>query len=251
MPHVYTNEFFDYIEKGSRASARALIGLTQPWLNTGSVLDLGCGRGAWISEWQKSGVADVLGVDGDYVDRDNLAVPQENFHAADLTRPVELGRRFDLAQSLEVGEHLPEAASRMLVESLVRHSDRVLFSAAVVGQGGEFHINEKPLSYWQALFAEHGYQAYDCIRPHVREDASVEPWYRYNTVLYVNAAGREGLPQEVLETAVADGRRVPLAGSAAWRLRRGVVSMMPRPMVTRIAQAQAAFLVRRAQRATA
>ncbi|MCF6431570.1 methyltransferase domain-containing protein [Leisingera sp. MMG026] len=248
MSHIYSNEFYDYIDQGARSSAQAMISVVQPHLQAGSVLDLGSGRGVWLSEWIKAGVMDVAGVDGDYVDRDRLAIPREQFHAADLTKPFDLKRKFDLAQSLEVGEHLPEAASERLVDSLTCHADRVLFSAAVPGQGGEFHINEKPLSFWQEMFAARGFSAFDFARPQLKDIDGVEPWYRYNTVLYANAAGRKNLPQAVLAAEVPAGQNVPLAGSLGWRMRRGIVSLMPQPVVTRIAQGRAAVLARRARR---
>ncbi|WP_338045789.1 GtrA family protein [Parasedimentitalea marina] len=249
MPHIYSNQFYDYIDAGARTSAQAMISVVQPWLNAKSVVDLGSGRGVWTDEWTKAGVLDVAAVDGDYVDRDRLAVPKDKFHAADLTKTVDLGRRFDLAQSLEVGEHLAENASKALVESLTRHADRVLFSAAVPGQGGEFHINEKPLSFWQDLFASHGYTPFDCVRPQLKGTAGVEPWYRYNTVLYANAAGRDGLPAEVIACEIPVGQKVPLAGSLGWRMRRGIVSLMPRGLVTKFAQVRAAYLTNRARKA--
>lgn len=248
MSHVYSNEFYDYIDKGARSSAQAMISVVQPWLNCHSVLDLGSGRGVWLSEWQQAGVTELAGVDGDYVDRGRLAIDPVQFHAADLTQSFNLGRRFDLAQSLEVGEHLPTEASATLVDSLTAHADRVLFSAAVTGQGGEFHINEQPLSFWQDLFAERGYSAFDCVRPRLRSMAGLEPWYRYNTILYVNETGRRGLPQEVLDSEIPADTPVPLAGSLSWRMRRGVVSLMPRAMVTEIAKGRAALIARQAQR---
>lgn len=247
MKHIYSNEFFDYIDAGARQSAQRMIHLVQPWLNAQSVVDLGSGRGVWLHEWMNAGVSEVLAADGDYVDRDRLAVPAESFHACDLTQPLDLGRRYDLAQSLEVGEHLPNSASETLVESLTRHSDRVLFSAAVPGQGGEFHINERPLAFWQGLFADQGYSAFDCVRPALKDDDDVENWYRYNTILYVNEAGRKTLPQEVLTTEVPAGTQVQNRGHLAWRLRRVVVAFLPRSLVTKIAQMRAARLVRRAQ----
>lgn len=194
----------------------------------------------------QSGVADVLAVDGDYVNVDQLAVPRGNFMAADLTAPVCTDRRFDLAQSLEVGEHLPTSASETLVDSLTRASDRVLFSAAVNGQGGEFHVNEQPLAFWQGLFAARGYTAYDCVRPHLSKNREIEPWYRYNTVLYVNEAGRAGLPAAVTDHAVGAGVPVQNGGDAMWRLRRNVVSLLPQGTVTRIAQARAGIIAARA-----
>ncbi len=248
MAHIYSNQFFDYIDAGAKSSAQHMISVVQPLLEVRSIVDLGSGRGVWLREWAAAGVADITGVDGDYVDRENLAIPTDAFHATDLTKPLDLGRRFDLAQSLEVGEHLPETAANILVDSLTKHSDRVLFSAAVTGQGGEFHINEKPLSFWQDIFAERGYTAFDCVRPHLKSVWDVEPWYKYNTILYVNKAGLKGLPEEVLITEVPVGAPVPNGGNASWRLRRAIVSLLPRSMVTWIAQMNAAWKVRRLKR---
>ncbi len=250
MSHIYNNTFFDYIDGGARTSAQRMIETVQPWLNPRSVLDLGCGRGVWLAEWEAAGVDRLLGVDGDYVDQSQLAIASEKYMAADLTKPVRTHDRFDLAQSLEVGEHLPEEAAETLVASLVRGSDRVLFSAAVTGQGGEFHVNEQPLHFWQHLFALHGYTAFDCVRPELADKRDVEPWYRYNTVLYVNEAGRVGLPEEVLATEVAHGEKVENGGDMLWRMRRGIVQHLPRGMVTQIAQTRAAYLARAAQRQT-
>lgn len=250
MTHVYNNTFFDYIDQGAQQSARSLIEKMGPILQPKSVLDLGCGRGVWLNEWTQSGVQAVAGVDGDYVDRSQLAIPEESFIAADLTQPVETGRRFDLAQSLEVGEHLPGSASETLVDSLTSAADRVLFSAAVVGQGGEFHINERPLSFWQGLFAERGYQAIDCVRPMLRDASSVEPWYRFNTVLYVNEAGKQGLTDDVLRHAAPHNQKLADGGNVMWKLRRSAVSHLPQHTVTRIAQARAWLIAARAARTT-
>lgn len=251
MTHVYNDTFFDYIDQGARRSAQALIGLMSDWLAPSSVLDLGCGRGVWLDEWTQAGARDVLGVDGDYVNRATLAIPQASFMSADLTAPLTLQRRFDLAQSLEVGEHLPTPASDVLVDSLTRAADRVLFSAAVVGQGGEFHVNEQPLSFWQDKFAARGFHAYDCLRPHLKTRRDVEPWYRYNTVLYVNAAGQQDLPDAIRDHAVPAGQPVEDAGDLGWRLRRKIVSRLPQGTVTRIAQIRASVLAAKAGRRTA
>jgi hypothetical protein len=242
MSHIYSNEFFDYIDQGARRSANSLIRCLQSKIKPESVIDFGCGRGVWLSEWAAAGCTDIAGVDGDYVDRERLAIPVDAFFGKDLVQPIDLGRRFDLAQSLEVGEHLPHEASVSLVQSLTTHSDLVLFSAAVPGQGGEFHINEQPLSFWQDLFAERGYTAYDCLRPELFGDTSIEPWYRYNSVLYANDAGAAKLPPEVLKTKT-DGA-LKEVGSFGWNLRKMVVRRLPRTTVTAIAQARASIIAR-------
>ena len=246
MTHIYSDTFFNYIDQGARRSAKVLIGLLNGWIAPQSVLDLGCGRGVWLDEWHAAGASRVLGVDGDYVNRDTLAIDASSFHAADLTSPLDFATRFNLAQSLEVGEHLPTAASDALVDSLCAGSDRVLFSAAVVGQGGEFHVNEQPLSFWQEKFAARGYRAYDCLRPHLQGNTDVEPWYRYNAVFYANEVGAKDLPDAITRHRLKDGEAVKDAGGLAWSLRKAVVARLPQQTVTQIAQFRAARIAARA-----
>ena len=91
MSHIYSDTFFDYINQSARASAKPFVSLLFPLLKPSSVIDLGSGRGVWMDEWRKGGAGDVLAVDGDYVDRAQLAVAPEQFMAADLTQPVVAG----------------------------------------------------------------------------------------------------------------------------------------------------------------
>ncbi|MEO0623534.1 MAG: methyltransferase domain-containing protein [Pseudomonadota bacterium] len=242
MSYVYDSDFFDYIDGGVRRSATAMIGDALSPLAPGSVLDVGCGRGLWLSVWQAAGVSDVTGVDGDYVERSRLAIPEAQFVAADLTEPVDLGRRFDVVQSLEVAEHLPPEASDRFVETLVRHGDIIVFSAAVPGQGGENHINEQPIETWRARFASHGYDAFDAVRPRLRSKAEVEPWYRFNTLIYANPDGAARLPSAVRAARLAPGTPVPTVGNLGWRLRLALVALLPRGAVTAIARVRAAAI---------
>ena len=67
IEHQYSHDFYDYIDAGSRRSARAVAGLLLPEMKIKSLLDIGAGHGAWAAEWLAAGVKDVLAVDGDYV----------------------------------------------------------------------------------------------------------------------------------------------------------------------------------------
>lgn len=232
--HEYTDEFFEYIERGSTASARRFSAFMTPLLDLESILDVGCGRGAWLREWRNAGVKTVHGADGPYVRQESLLIPAKDFTAVDLSKRFDLGRRYDLVSSLEVAEHLPRAASEAFISSLVAHSDLILFSAATPGQGGENHINERPLWYWQGVFAEHGYAAFDAIRPQFRHDALVEPWYRYNSILYASSARIRTLPPPVLASSV-DGR-VKEMGDLGWQVRRSLFRFLPTTVVTRLSK---------------
>jgi hypothetical protein len=137
----------------------------------------------------------VVGVDGDWVKSIELKIASDRFVAVDLSRSFDIGRRFDLVMSLEVAEHLPETASRTFVQSLARHGDVVLFSAAVPNQGGTAHVNEQWPSYWMERFADLGYSSFDCIRTQIWDEKHVDPWYAQNIFLFANQAGVARWPE--------------------------------------------------------
>ncbi len=246
--HAYSSVFYDYTDIGARRSAERVAALLVPVLGVNSIADFGCGRGTWLKEWSAAGVEDVIGVDGDYVVRSELNIPEDRFRAHDITRPLNLGLRFDLVQSLEVAEHLPAEASANFIDTLTAHGDRVLFSAAVPGQGGEFHINEQPLEYWRALFAERGYAPFDYLRPKLARDAQVQPWYRFNSILYVNEAGMAGLADEVMASRVADGTPFADHSDLSWKVRRALVGRLSPSVVNRISQIRTGMIARQARR---
>ena len=183
--YEYSTEFFDGQRDGSRRSAQRIVPLVMDLVRPRSVVDLGCGVGTWLSVFRQLGIKDVLGIDGDYVDRSMLEIPPESFQPKDLTKPVRLDRQFDLAMSLEVGEHLPPESARGLVESLVGLAPVALFSAAIPHQRGVNHLNEQWPQYWKAFFDEAGYVVVDCVRRQVWSDSHIQYWYAQNVLLYV------------------------------------------------------------------
>lgn len=181
---IYTQEFFDNHAIGSSLSARRLLPVVKEIVHPKSVLDVGTGNGGWLRVWEKAGAKDVIGVDGDYVDIDKLFIAADKFVAHDLTTPLKLGRKFDLVMTLEVGEHIDEKYAKTFVRSLTRHSEVILFSAALPGQGGTHHVNERWPSYWAKHFSSLGYQCYDVLRPLVWDNKDIEVWYRQNCLLF-------------------------------------------------------------------
>lgn len=234
--HRYGGAFFDYVDASSGRSASALLARLDLGFTPTSVLDVGCGRGAWLEAWKARGVARVMGLDGDYVDRGALRISPEEFRPTDLERPFDLGQRFDLVQCLEVAEHLPAEAADGLVASLVRHGDVVLFSAAPPGQGGEHHVNEQPIPYWIERFAAHGFHPYDCVRPVIRGVREIEPWYRYNALVFADGAGASRLGPAAVATRLRTGEPPAEYAPLAWRLRRGGLRALPRPLVEALAR---------------
>jgi SAM-dependent methyltransferase len=226
MP-TYDGAFFQYINKGSARSAATIIPLIRSYFKVRSVIDFGCGQGAWLREWRRSGAHEVLGLDGDYVDKGALLIDGSELLVSNLANPVDVGKKFDLVESLEVAEHLPESAAGAFVESLVRHGDLVLFSAAAVGQGGHDHINEQPYEYWRDKFLAHDYVLIDYLRAAVKDNRAVEPWYRYNILFFVKRDMIDSLPEDLLRHRVANADSVVDVSPYPYQLRKRIISKLP------------------------
>lgn len=239
---AYSSDFYAYNNRVAVASARAVVPHVAALLAPASVLDVGCGVGAWCHVWLENGADEVTGVDGDYVERERLLMGADRFLAADLAQPFNAGARFELVMSLEVAEHVPEASADTFVANLLHHGDVVLFSAAVPGQGGEFHVNERPLEYWRKKFALQGYECFDPVRPLLRDDASVAPWYRFNTLLYVAKSRMPALSPSILASRVDPEQPIPDDSPLWWRLRNGAIGLLPAFLTDALASARSSWV---------
>jgi SAM-dependent methyltransferase len=187
LAEAYGPEFFEGRSETVERSAAVVVPILCELLEPTSVLDLGCGQGEWLAALAAAGIEEAIGVD---ITREFPSALPFGYVRHDLTQPFDLGglpfpikHSFDLALCLEVGEHLPEESAGTLVDTITRHADTVVFSAAVPGQEGTGHINCQPHEYWHAKFAARGYEMRDEIRPLI-QDERVSPWYRDNIYLY-------------------------------------------------------------------
>jgi SAM-dependent methyltransferase len=181
----YTQDFYDSIGNHSIQSAREIVPVVLDIIPCKKVVDVGCGNGAWLKVFQKNGVKEILGIDGEYVNEDILLIPKNNFMPWDLKKKLQLNKKFDLVMSLEVAEHLPTESAETFVESLTNLGSVILFSAAIPYQGGVNHFNEQWPDYWINLFKTKNYVAVDCIRKKVWNNKNVAWWYSQNLFLFV------------------------------------------------------------------
>lgn len=231
----YGSDFFSYQQIGSLSSARTVVPFIRHHLKCASVVDVGCGAGAWVKAYMESGTPDVLGVDAPYLPPEQLLFDRSRFRALDVGKPFRLGRAFDIAQCVEVAEHLSPSCSETLVDNLVAHAPVVVFSAAPPGQGGENHVNERPYGFWRELFDRRGYRLFDFVRPQIRHLAQVEKWYRYNLLVFVRDDALDAMDAEAMATQLPPGHEVPDLSPLSWRLRRTLLARLPAPVVTRMA----------------
>jgi len=180
----YSNSFFEQHAAGSLASARTILPILFRYYQPRTVVDVGCGLGTWLKVAKELGAVDVLGIDGDYVDRKALFISEAEFLSADLRQEIAVARTFDLAISVEVAEHLPYERAATFVADLAGLSDVVLFSAALPYQGGTDHVNEQWLEFWAILFQRHGFVPCDFLRNECWGNPAVEFWYSQNAIVF-------------------------------------------------------------------
>jgi glycosyltransferase involved in cell wall biosynthesis len=184
VARLYNKAFFaDQIQGSARSASVVVPHILNLFPRVASVVDVGCGAGVWLREFQRAGVRRVFGIDGGQPS-DFLQIDPEHFARVDLRIPFGIKERFDLAICLEVAEHLPAQDAEKFIAQLCNLSDRVVFSAAIPGQGGTGHLNERWPSYWSAIFRQHGYDCHDVVRPRVWFDARVEWWYAQNILVF-------------------------------------------------------------------
>lgn len=176
--YIHTEDIHNY------TAARETVPFILNLFNPKSVADMGCGIGTWLRVFQENGINDVLGIDGDYVNKSLLKIDPKYFIPFNLEEKFTSDRKFDLVISLEVAEHLNNESSKIFIESLCTLSDIVIFSAATYNQGGQNHINEQEPLFWIELFSKNGYVCYDVLRPVFWENENIDWWYRQNIMIF-------------------------------------------------------------------
>ncbi len=190
---IYNDYFFSKQEKGSHLSAKIIIPLILNIVSIKSVVDFGCGLGTWLKVCKDNEILDILGIDGDYVDKKKLYIDRKYFRSHNLSEKLDLEKKYDLCLSLEVAEHIEKEKEDMFIDNLVKASDIILFSAAIPGQADKKigHINERWPEYWQEKFADNGFVMLDLLRPKIFNNKEIDWWYRQNIFLVIKEELKE------------------------------------------------------------
>jgi len=242
---VYNDAFYSEESKVSLRCAQQIVPLICERFKPSSVVDVGCGVGAFLKIFHNLGVEKILGLDGDYVPREKLLMRQEEFRPTDLSKPFSLDRRYDLVMCLEVGEHLDAPVADSFVQSLCQLGDVIVFSAAIPLQMGDHHVNEQWQSYWVEKFMKLGYQPFDIIRPLIWANSNIEVFYKQNMLVFANAAAIGRYPEFLKPESVAkDPKTYDLVHPDMYAMRVGTVQYLGN-FIVQMADANRAFRIRR------
>lgn len=179
---MYDEEFYATIRAGVQSSAAVVVPIVMDLLKPQHVVDVGCGEGWWGHAFMVAGCT-VIGIDGPGA-AVSTVLP-ERFVLHDLTESlITLGiTGADLVVCLEVAEHLPPDRADSFIADLCALAPTVLFSAAIPGQGGTGHLNERWPGFWVDLFESHGYAVSGALRWMIWDDDRVDNWYRQNLLV--------------------------------------------------------------------
>ncbi len=156
LTDIYKESFFS---RRHRLSWRAPIvcEAVMRVLKPRSIVDVGCGIGDYVAEFQTVYKIDACGIEGSANCLPYVVANVDRIFIRDLREPL-LMRSFDVAMCLEVLEHIEPEYVDQLVGNLSVLSDVLLVSAAPPGQLGHYHQNCQPKEYWHDRFLTGGYE---------------------------------------------------------------------------------------------
>lgn len=155
---IYDAAYYQHYSDGVAKSAKGIVLTIMRDFTPQSVTDIGCGSGEILAEFKSKGVKTV-GLD---LSEAALAACRKRglyVERFDLESRIDPDQYWisDLAISTEVAEHIPEQFADAYVKLLcILSRKNIVMTAAVPGQGGTDHVNERPNSYWIDKFEKIG-----------------------------------------------------------------------------------------------
>lgn len=192
----YDDGFWDFHETGDWEGFAAVV---MSHASPRSIVDVGCGHGLTLAAFTRRDAsmrlqgfeesapaiarATARGLAVERIDLTSLTADEAMAIAGRVSS-------FDLTICLEVAEHLPPwHAGRLL--TVLSGARTLVFSAAHPNQGGRFHVNEQPASYWIERLARREL-ALSARDAGFRRDVArldLPPWYARNVHLFERASG--------------------------------------------------------------
>jgi len=183
---IYNRAFFNKNLEWNIPIASAVADILISFFHPKSVVDIGCGNAEFLNKIQAKGV-EIFGFEGSQHAIDSCQVDKRFIQKFDLREVIFSERKYDLALCLEVAEHIESKFSARLVENVTLLSDTVVFTAAGPGQGGHFHINEKPAKFWIGLFLNRGFAFEKELTQRLKDEfknKNILKWYSDNLMIF-------------------------------------------------------------------
>ena len=159
--------------------------LSQWWEGRGTIGDLGAGLGMYIDFFKQEGYK-TTGLDN----IKNIGDLTDGIVAySDLTNPPDLyGQQFDHVLCLEIAEHIPVDLEKKFFQTLTGTAIcDIVLSWAVPGQGGAFHMNERPNIYVIERMEDYGWNL-DKVKTTKLRDLTDSHWLKKSLMVFERVA---------------------------------------------------------------
>jgi cyclopropane fatty-acyl-phospholipid synthase-like methyltransferase len=146
-----------------------------------TVVDFGCGLGDYAKAFKADGYK-VEAYDGN----PNTETLTDGIgKVLDLSKPFYLGKKFDVVLSLEVGEHIPKEFEEQFIDNITKHAKKhLIISWAVVGQGGDGHVNCANNDYIIGQIVDRGFKHNGKDSQTIRNAATNASWFSYTIMVF-------------------------------------------------------------------
>jgi len=146
-----------------------------------TVVDFGCGLGDYAKAFKADGYK-VEAYDGN----PNTETLSDGIgKVLDLSKPFYLGKKFDVVMSLEVGEHIPKEFEEQFIDNITKHAKKhLIISWAVIGQGGDGHVNCANNDYIIGQIVDRGFKHNAKDSQTIRNAATNASWFSYTIMVF-------------------------------------------------------------------
>jgi 2-polyprenyl-3-methyl-5-hydroxy-6-metoxy-1,4-benzoquinol methylase len=146
-----------------------------------TVVDFGCGLGDYAKAFKANGHK-VEAYDGN---PNTESLSGGIGKVMDLSKPFYLGKKFDVVLSLEVGEHIPKEFEEQFIDNITKHAKKhLIISWAIVGQGGDGHVNCANNDYIIGQIVDRGFKHNAKDSQTIRNAATNASWFGYTIMVF-------------------------------------------------------------------
>lgn len=187
---LYSSTFHSKIQSEETPQAERIAEYIKQYIKPSCYLDFGCSTGIYLRAI-KSKLPDISSYGFEFSNSAIEHAVTSDIIQADLSIPLSIEKKPDtLGLCLEVLEHIPDEYWRQVLENIATLSDKIIFSAAVPGQGGVGHINCRPKIDWIRRFHLLGWIVdYDATRHFLKymQGGYHMGWLANNAVIFIKA----------------------------------------------------------------
>ena len=147
-----------------------------------TIVDFGCGVGDYTKKLISNGL-ECEAYDGN----PNTVLLTEGIgKVLDFTFLFNLEKKFDCVLTLEVGEHIPKEYEKIFLDNVCIHAKNfIIMSWAVIGQGGDGHVNCQNNDYIINEIQNRGFD-YDIENSKILRNSSTAPWFADTIMVFKN-----------------------------------------------------------------